>query len=328
MNNIINTKILLSGATIVAAAALIIGATYAFFSDTETSENNVFVAGALDLKIDSEAHYNGLVCRDGDGEPVGLQWLEPLVLPDGVTLEELQALEHYGDTCVGTWAQTDLDESHQFFSFADLKPGDLGENTISLHVLTNDAWGRFTVENVVNADNTCAEPEEGTGTEACTVLTPELLANGELGANVLFDAWLDQGGVAGFQCNNPEVPATAGARCAADPLEGDNILNGVEALFWTDESVDEVSEGPFDIADVLAASYDAATCTVVNGDTDYGACHGLADDGRMVGSATYYFGLGWSVLDTAGNEIQTDSLTADMVFEVEQHRNNPTPFLP
>ena len=38
----INSKILLSGAAITAAAALIIGATFAFFSDTETSEGNTF----------------------------------------------------------------------------------------------------------------------------------------------------------------------------------------------------------------------------------------------------------------------------------------------
>ena len=60
----------------------------------------------------------------------------------------------------------------------------------------------------------------------------------------------------------------------------------------------------------------------------YGICHGLADDGRMVGSVTYYFGLAWFIGDTVGNEAQTDSLNANLVFEVEQHRNNTTPFAP
>src|SRR3989304_409587 len=50
----INTKVLLSGATILAAAALVIGATFAFFSDTETSTGNTFTAGALDLKINGQ----------------------------------------------------------------------------------------------------------------------------------------------------------------------------------------------------------------------------------------------------------------------------------
>jgi hypothetical protein len=48
----------------------------------------------------------------------------------------------------------------------------------------------------------------------------------------------------------------------------------------------------------------------------------------MVGSTTYYFGLAWSVPDDVGNEAQTDSLNADLTFEVEQHRNNPIPFGP
>ena len=39
MLKIINTKILLSAAIILTAAAVIIGATFAFFSDTETSQD-------------------------------------------------------------------------------------------------------------------------------------------------------------------------------------------------------------------------------------------------------------------------------------------------
>src|SRR3990167_2218049 len=46
----LNSKVLLSIATIFAAAAIVLGATFAFFSDTETSKDNTFVAGALDLK--------------------------------------------------------------------------------------------------------------------------------------------------------------------------------------------------------------------------------------------------------------------------------------
>jgi hypothetical protein len=48
----------------------------------------------------------------------------------------------------------------------------------------------------------------------------------------------------------------------------------------------------------------------------------------MVGSAVYYFGLGWAIPNTVGNEMQGDGMTADMTFEVEQWSNNPTPFAP
>ena len=49
-----NSRILLSVASITAAVALVIGATFAFFSDTETSTGNTFTAGALDLKINGQ----------------------------------------------------------------------------------------------------------------------------------------------------------------------------------------------------------------------------------------------------------------------------------
>ena len=55
MTNLLNTKILLSGATILAAAALVIGATFAFFSDSETSTGNTFAAGDLDLRLGPSA---------------------------------------------------------------------------------------------------------------------------------------------------------------------------------------------------------------------------------------------------------------------------------
>lgn len=42
-----------------------VGSTIAFFADTETSQDNVFVAGNLDVKVDSEAHFRDLVCVDG-----------------------------------------------------------------------------------------------------------------------------------------------------------------------------------------------------------------------------------------------------------------------
>ncbi len=44
-------KILTSAITIGATGALLIGATFAYFSDTSTSNNNKFTSGVLDLKV-------------------------------------------------------------------------------------------------------------------------------------------------------------------------------------------------------------------------------------------------------------------------------------
>ncbi len=46
------TKILMSIMVIIVAASMIVGATMAYFSDTETSTGNTFTAGTLDLQID------------------------------------------------------------------------------------------------------------------------------------------------------------------------------------------------------------------------------------------------------------------------------------
>src|SRR3989344_1481570 len=63
----INSKILLSVASIAAAAALVIGATFAYFSDSETSSGNVFSAGTVDLVLsdDNETDLDGVTATFG-----------------------------------------------------------------------------------------------------------------------------------------------------------------------------------------------------------------------------------------------------------------------
>jgi len=60
-------KILLSLGTIALVAAAAIGVTTALFSDTETSANNIFTAGSIDLKVDhTRQSYNGVDCKTCD----------------------------------------------------------------------------------------------------------------------------------------------------------------------------------------------------------------------------------------------------------------------
>jgi len=57
-------KIIFSLAIILAISAVVIGMTTAYFNDTETSAGNVFVAGALDLKVDHvKQTYNDADCK-------------------------------------------------------------------------------------------------------------------------------------------------------------------------------------------------------------------------------------------------------------------------
>lgn len=312
-------RIILSVGMIVFVAAIAIGATGAFFSDTETSTGNTFTAGALDLRVDSESHYNGNVCTE---VTAGIfQWVGQAGWPVP------------GTPCDGTWAETDLGATHKFFNLTDVKPGDIGEDTISLHVYDNDAWGRFVISNVSDLDVTCTEPENEATLPGpvdadleCNNATSTPAA-GELAENISFWAWIDDGSIPGFQGLDDEG-------------EGDNVQQEREVTVITEGTVDEAGE-THNIWEALAA-YRAslgATCaeedadgngqTGTSGDEEtYVECQGIAVDGRMVGSTTYYFGLGWDIPETVGNEIQTDSLVADLSFEVEQHRNNPSPFTP
>lgn len=162
----INTKILISGITILAAAALAIGGTFAWFSDTETSKNNVLQAGALDLVVDNTCYYNGDACINGF-------W-------DGDDSKE---------ECSCTWTEKDLGPNDLFFHLTDLKPGDWEEDTISLHVKNNNAWACADIKVTENSDNGITEPEDEVGGPLDNDGTPL----GDLAEELNFIFWLDDG---------------------------------------------------------------------------------------------------------------------------------------
>jgi predicted ribosomally synthesized peptide with SipW-like signal peptide len=98
------------------------GATFAFFTDSETSEGNLFQAGSIDLKVGNEAWYNG---------------------------EKQENL---------SWGLADL-ENQLFFNFSDLKPGDWEEDTISLQVTDNLSWVCANLKVTSDDDMDCTESE-------------------------------------------------------------------------------------------------------------------------------------------------------------------------
>ncbi len=284
-------KIVTGIATIVFVGAVIASGTGAFFSDTETSTGNVFTAGAIDLTVDSTQHYNGMVCS---ATSTVYTW-QPEV---GYTPVVGQYPER-GSLCDGTWLVTDLG-AQKFWNFTDVKPGDNGENTISLHVDNNDAYACIDVAITKNDDVTCNDPENAAeGAGICnTDGLPDF--DGELAQNLTFFAWSDWGATLGFQGD--------------DTGEGDNIWQANEPKLFSNTS------GP--ASDVLD-----------------GESYTLADSvtGPLVGNSTSFIGLAWcaGTIDattpgtilcngaTMGNEAQTDSMVANVAFRVEQARNNP-----
>ena len=147
---------------LVFVGAVVAGGTGAFFSDEETSTGNVLAAGAIDLGIDNESYYNGLFNE-------GTSWSLDFDLDDSTTTPRL------------------------FFNFDDLKPGDYGEDTISIHVTNNEAWLCADVTVTEDDDNTCNEPElDEEGIEGCNE-PDEDNADGELAGQLDFLWWADDG---------------------------------------------------------------------------------------------------------------------------------------
>lgn len=275
-------KILISAAMIAFVGAVVAGATGAFFSDTETSTGNTFAAGAIDLTVDSTQHYNGMVCT---ANAVGAQLPYTWQPGDGA---QQPYYPPQGSECNGTWAATDLDNGvYTFFNFNDVKPGDEGENTISLHINSNPAWACVDVDITKNDDMTCTEPELDVEDTNCVPDNGNNM-DGELAQNIKFAAWLD---------------------------DGDNVWEVGEPLLFSNKT------GP--ASDVLGGkTYTLADSTtgtpLAGGTTSYIALAWCA------GNQVINTDLNRIICDGSGmgNEAQTDSMEASVAFRVEQSRNN------
>ena len=270
-------KIIISLAVIGVVSAIVIGGTVAYFSDTEVSLDNILTAGAIDLKISNESY----VSNKTTGE-----------------------LEASANT---SWLSKDLTEIEKFFNFTDLKPGDIGEDTIDIIVDNNDAWVCATIVLTSNSDNTCTEPELEIGADpGC--LEGQLM-NGDLADSIEFVWWAD---------------------------DGDNVLEIGEvdsARYLGPESISSLL-GEDNVLDITIA------------DSQFNFFNG-ATNTPLAGAQTYYIGKGWCFGEmtlnpepnedgtpltrgtgfdcdgsTVGNESQTDRLTANISFTAVQTRNN------
>ncbi len=280
-----NRKIIMSLGVVVFVAALSWGATGAFFSDSETSTGNTFTAGAIDLTVDSQQHYNRMVCTLV-GETYS--WQPEVGFTPGVG--------HYpatGTACDGTWTMTNLGPTHQFFDFGDVKPGDEGENTISLHIDSNPAWACADVTLTKNDDVSTVDPETDAGDVVEDVGN---MFDGELAQNLWFTAW-------------PDVATTSGG------VPGDNIWQGpvLEPLYFAPGPAFNVLNG----TTTLALADSLGGTPLPGGATTYVGLQWCAGTMTVVGNTLVCNGA------TMGNIAQTDSMVGNITLRVEQHRNNP-----
>ena len=192
--------------------------------------------------------------------------------------------------CPGTGCDFSLRDlnGEPFFKECDVKPGDTGEVTISWHVYDNDAHARIKIADVIDYENACTDPE----TDVDQTCGDPGTGEGEMADNLALTIWMDEGEVAGWQC-----PDNSNGPCDDDPLEGDNILNGLETAVVESKPISEIiDEG------------------------------GVPLPGVMDGSTTYYTGLQWELPLETGNEVQSDSLLGKIIMEVVQSRNNVDPW--
>jgi predicted ribosomally synthesized peptide with SipW-like signal peptide len=277
-------RIIMSVGAIVFVGALYIGATGAFFSDTETSNGNTFTAGAIDLTVDSTQHYNNAICINNDGTST---WQ----LAPGQTA----AVDQYpviGSECNGSWTATNLGAGQQFFNFADVKPADQGEDTVSLHIDNNPAYACVYIKTTGNNENGVNDPESKAGD---TTLDPN---GGELAQNINVFAWLDNG------ATTSEASTTEA---------GDNIWEAGEPVLQSPVALSTLG------ATTTLALADASTGTGPLGTTTTSHI-GLAwCAGTITINAPGSYTCDGS---TMGNNTQTDSATSTVSFYVVQARNN------
>jgi hypothetical protein len=144
------TRLITRGA-VISIVLLLLVAINAYSQETTGDTVATFsTGGGIDLKIDAKTTYNGV--------------LQPM------STWSLKNLQPYAD---------------KFFKLHDVKPGDWGETTISLHVKNKDAWACMRFQNLKDKENSINEPE--------SLEDPNGNISGELADGLEFFSWHDDG---------------------------------------------------------------------------------------------------------------------------------------
>lgn len=260
-------KILLSLGSIIFVGAILAGGTGAFLADSGKSTGNTFATGIINLKVDNESYVT----------------------------------DNWGKLIFSTstsWALSNL-EGKLFFNFLDLKPGDIGEDTISLHVNNNNAWACMNVAITATPENGQDEPE--------AAVDPTIGTNdGELQNYLQFVFWAD---------------------------DGDNVFEKGEKIFKQGLVKDIFNGKNWPIADSSTNIWDGSGPMLPEYTYYIGKawCFGamtktpLTQDGfsKKGNNGPLQRGTGFTCSGVdVGNIVQSDGIKADVSFSVAQARNN------
>jgi len=207
----------------------------------------------LDLRIDSEAYWNGVAQGNS------------------------------------TWALKSLSRPHseKFFNLDDVKPGDTGEATISLHV-NKDAWICLDFEKLKEKENGRNEPEMAEDNSGGAT-------QGELADGTEFFAWYDDGG----------------------PNPGDNIFQVGETPIFGTTTGKQAATKVFDNK-TYALADSVAGAPFVASTTRFIAITWCAGD-LTVDLLTAQIDCDGTAM---GNEAQTDSFSVDISFRAAGKQGN------
>jgi hypothetical protein len=261
-------KILLSIGSILFAGAILAGGTGAFLADNNVSTGNTFATGIIQLLVDNESY-----ATDEDGKL-------------------------YFSTST-SWGLSNL-AGKLFFNFHDIKPGDIGEDTISLHVSTNKAWACMRV-------NITATPENGQPEPEAIVDETTGVNDGELQNHLYFKFWAD---------------------------DGDNVYEQGENIFKYGLAKDLFNGDNWALSDSVLNIWGGAPTPLPANSTRYigkAWCFGDMDHapvpqdglGKTGSNGPLVRGTGFTCNGAnVGNIVQSDGIKADVSFSVAQSRSN------
>ena len=196
----------------VASAGAGVG-TSAYFSDEESFENNTLTAGELDLKVDWQQSYYGAAetivpvnaYPDHDGD--GLQSIDDDTeyvldnadgenVPIEITCDDLESGNQLpGDVFASPNRTGDnggpIEQQDSLVALSDVKPGDWGEVTFSLHLCDNPGYVWLTADNYSQSGGALSEPERVSMNESDPGSVTESDDTGDLADNTYVELWYD-----------------------------------------------------------------------------------------------------------------------------------------
>lgn len=233
--------------------------TMALFSDEENTTGNAVTAGKLDLQIDWTKSYS--------------------------SSEE----DSYEDV-----TQPLADNPGPIFQLDDVKPGDYGEATISLHVFHNPAWIHMAGELTGNDDNGLEEPEseaDDTGGDG----------EGELADAIQVEVWYDEDGDNVFEDGEAQIACGTLREVLIELnqgvlLDGDRSIDGsngdgtcTTSEKWKIEGAPSVGNtaGPDDEVEITDVHREAGEVVGIDWESSAGICKVSVKGGPKTNTVSY-----------------------------------------